>query len=99
MELKEIILALKSTTKETGLEISDEVLFDASIRIYNSQNIKSEKKESFEVKATEKQIELLYKLGADFNAETITKREAMDLIKGLVPEKKEKKPYKSYYKK
>ena len=95
MELKEIILGLKSTAKETGLEISDETIFDCAIRVYNSGNIKESK--PIEEKATEKQVKLLYKLNADFNEETITKREAMDLITQLMeklPKKKE-----NYFKK
>lgn len=90
MELKEIILGLKLTAKETGLEISDETIFDCAVRIYNSGNIKGIA--PTEEKATEKQVKLLYKLNADFNEETITKREAMDLITQLMekfPKKKE----------
>lgn len=88
MELKEIIFALKTTAKETGLQISDEMILDCAVRIYNSGS-RTEKKDD---KATEKQIKLLYKLDADFNEETITKREAMDLITKLMeklPKKKE----------
>lgn len=42
-------------------------------------------------KASEKQIETLYKLNADFNAETITAQEAFKLIGELLDKQKESK--------
>lgn len=45
-------------------------------------------------KASEKQIETLYKLNADFNAETITAQEAFKLISELLEKQKESKKQK-----
>ena len=96
MELKEIIFALKTTAKETGLQISDEMILDCAVRIYNSGS-RTEKKD--DEKATEKQIKLLYKLEADFNEETITKREAMDLITKLMESRPKKNNKENYFRK
>jgi len=88
-DLIDIIKALKKTRADERLKVSDEVLFQEAVRIFNTRFITNKKKKSDSEPATEKQIDLLYKLNADFNAETITKEEAKKLISKLL-EKEEK---------
>jgi len=87
MELKEIIQAILLTKKELNLDFSDDTLLDCSTRIYNSQNAIFRKSQEKEIDRGERaslaQINLLYKLNADFNADTITKHQAYNLIKKL----------------
>jgi len=73
--LQEIITALKQIRTDTKTKVSDEVLWDSAVRIFNSQNIKSNK----ESPATEKQKKFLKSLNVKFN-DNITKKQAKELI-------------------
>lgn len=83
-DLKDIVTALQLVRDQTKLKVDDNILFDGAIRIFNSPRMikKDSSKEYSKIdeKATQKQIDLLYKLGIDFNAETIMKKEASVLI-------------------
>ena len=87
-KLIKIITELKEVRTKTKSKVSDEMVFDCSIRIYNSEQIESHKSNRqsspTQEKASKEQINLLYKLNADFNAETITKKEAWNLTNKLM---------------
>jgi len=101
----DIIKALKIARETEKLEVSDDMLFDCAVRIHNSQNITTHRqgnnpfkesdgtRSSFQPRtpATKKQIDTLYRLNANFDAETITKYEAMEILSRMLPVKKEKK--------
>jgi len=87
-ELKIIINKLKEIRTETQSKVSDEMVWDTGVRIYNSQqNLKSrqgsEKKSSNQTQgqtlASDKQKKLLSQLKVKFD-ETLTKQEATKLI-------------------
>lgn len=90
MKLKEIIIDLKELRTEERLKVSDEVLFDAGVRIFNSQNIRQGSKNisSFQQTtatpksgpATEKQKNLLKKLKWKGDYNQLTKIKAMEEI-------------------
>ncbi len=101
-ELLKIIEELRDVIKQQQMNISDDVLFRESctfLRGILAQRAKetsnpiryTEKDRKIPEKATEPQIDLLYRLNADFNAETITKKQAFELIKKLKEEKDGKK--------
>lgn len=79
-----LIEALDNVCKHRRLKVSDDCLLEQAVKIHLSDLI-SEQKSSGKTseKASQKQIDLLYKLNANFNAETITKSEAHKLIKEL----------------
>ena len=97
MQLKDIIKALKITRTEETLKVTDEVLFEQAVKIYLSEKINESKKENIKAinnkkefkemfgqnknPATQKQIDLLYKLDVGFDAKKITKQEAKELIR------------------
>ena len=87
-KIDNIIDSLRELVDAKDMEVSDEVILDQAIRIYLSNKISKEKKSGDDEKASEKQINLLYKLNADFNKELITKKEAKKLIEQLLKEKK-----------
>ncbi|HDK42068.1 MAG TPA: hypothetical protein ENG87_01710 [Candidatus Pacearchaeota archaeon] len=89
-DLKDIIISLKQLRTEEKLKVSDEILFQESVRIFNTRFIKDYKKDKIE-QATQKQLDLLYKLDVDFNAENITKQEAKELIKKTLKKQNEKR--------
>lgn len=90
-DLKNIILEIiKYRSKE--FNPSDDIILDCATRIFNSQNAIFRKKPyveglanptTKEEKASAAQINLLYNLEADFDADKITKKEAYHLIKKL----------------
>lgn len=96
-ELKAIIKELKNLCVSEGLNVSPDILFDASVRIYNSNSIHKQGKISnkftpltepfINSPATQKQIDTLYKLNADFDAKTITKDHASEIISRYLPQK------------
>ncbi len=98
-DLKDIIIALKQLRTEEKLKVSDEILFQESVRIFNTRFIQDNRQGNYSKKelgkssppATQKQLELLYKLDVDFNAENITKQEAKELIKKTLKEQNERK--------
>jgi len=103
-ELKEIINEINEIGKEFNLKFTDDKILDIAGRIFNTkliQNYKQEKINNISLNkqkeftnqkpnslATPKQIETLYKLNADFNAEKITKKEASLLLSKLLPKRK-----------
>jgi len=84
--LQEIITALKQIRTDTKTKVSDEVLWDSAVRIFNSQNIKSNE----ESPATERQKKFLKSLNVKFD-DNITKRQAKELIDKALKESKKKK--------
>ena len=83
MDLASEIEKLKEIVKKSGLNISDDVLLQEAGRNYRQSLIPNKKPTETIKKATKPQIDLLYKLNADFDAKTITKQEASDLISKL----------------
>lgn len=93
MELKNIIQDVIKIKEELKLNFSDDTLLDCSTRIYNSQNAiyrKNQEDKTYDnkkvdtgEKASVAQINLLYKLNATFDPDTITKHEAYNLIRKL----------------
>ncbi|MFW5895564.1 MAG: hypothetical protein ACOCT9_02350 [archaeon] len=81
----QIIKELKKIRTETTTKVSDELIWDSAIRIYNSENMnknnqKNKNSETREMKkATEKQKDFMKKLGIKFD-EDITSKEAGILI-------------------
>ena len=79
------LLELRSR-KDTPLVFDDNMLLDCAVRIYNSEMINEKKFVSSNnpsnknILATEKQIHYLCKNNIDHNAETLTKKEAFDMI-------------------
>jgi hypothetical protein len=103
-ELKLIIKKIKEYEKELGLDFTDDKVLETSGRIFNTKFIQNHRQEKLnksdspkdlqskpKTPATPKQIETLYRLDADFNAETISKQEAYYLLKELLPNKKLKR--------
>jgi len=80
IELKELIQKLKELRTEEKLKISDEILFDAAMRLHISNNISNQKKPKLDNKATEKQINIMKKLNISFN-ELTTIEDAQRKIK------------------
>ena len=87
IDLKDIIKSLKKLRTDEKIKVSDEILFQESVRIFNTRFIQENKKNyqgnkqnNSSDSATDKQKDLLYKLDVDFNAETISKQEAKQLI-------------------
>jgi hypothetical protein len=94
-ELKNIIREIQSYKNSLSLNnLSDDMILDCSVRIFNSQNIESNhnpKKESQtnqEILATAKQINLLKKLKYKGDISTITKKEASALIDEMMQSRK-----------
>ena len=83
--LQEIITALKQIRTDTKTKVSDEVLWDSAVRIFNSQNIKSNE----ESPATERQKKFLKSLNVKFN-DNITKKQAKELIYKALDERRKK---------
>ncbi len=89
--LKKIISELSLIRELYHLHNDDNNLFDCAVRIYNSENISINKnnfskgndgvKKEINKKASKKQINLLCELNADFDADTVTYKEADKLIK------------------
>lgn len=82
--LDEILEGLMFIRAKVGLKTSDDILWDSGVRIFNAQSIKGISKpveKEKEELATDRQKEFLLKNNIDFNAESITKRTAFDLIK------------------
>jgi len=82
--LQEIITALKQIRTDTKTKVSDEVLWDSAVRIFNSQNINRKGVNDFKP-ATTKQKDFLKTLGVEFN-ENISRLEAKRLIKNKLDE-------------
>ena len=85
--LNEIIKDLKKLRTDERLKVSDEVLFDAGVRIYNSKNIrqgyKSQSQNNATIKstlATEPQKKLLKKLKWKGDFDSLTKIKAIEEI-------------------
>jgi hypothetical protein len=93
-ELKNIIKEIQSYKNSLSLNnLSDDMILDCSVRIFNSQNIESNhtKKESQtnqEILATPKQINLLKKLKYKGDFSQITKKEASALIDEMMQGRK-----------
>lgn len=82
-DLKNILKELIRIRLELDLnELQDNVLFDAGVRIFNSQKINFEKKDNSEELATSKQLFFLKKQGIEI-PEGLTKREAITMIKEI----------------
>jgi len=86
--LKRIIQELKQIRTEERLKINDEILFEQAIDIFISRSIQNHKENKQLERATQKQLDLLFKLDVNFNAETITKQEAKELITKELSKKK-----------
>lgn len=86
-EFKDIVRELKKFCINEELNVSPDVLFDCATRIYNSGHINNKQSEPKEELATQKQVDTLYKLNVNFNAETITKKDASELIGRMLPKK------------
>lgn len=87
-ELKNIINKLKEIRTETQSKVSDEMVWDTGVRIYNSQqNLKSKQgsektlpsQPPNQILASDKQKKLLKQLKVKFD-DTLTKKEATKLI-------------------
>jgi len=87
-ELKNIINKLKEIRTETQSKVSDEIVWDTGVRIYNSQqNLKSKQGSEktspiqplSQILASDKQKKLLKQLKVKFD-DTLTKKEATKLI-------------------
>jgi hypothetical protein len=94
-ELKNIIREIQSYKNSLSLNnLSDDIILDCSVRIFNSQNIESNhntKKESQtnqEILATPKQVNLLKKLRYKGDFSNITKKEASALIDEMMQSRK-----------
>ena len=88
-QLDKIIADLREVKDFNELNISDDLLFDCSVRIMLSQNIQANKEKNMqkmnpnsnkEEPATEPQKSLLRTQGKSFSQD-ITKKQASDLIK------------------
>lgn len=90
-KFKEIIISIKELRK-LGLEFDDNLLLDSATKIYNTEIINESKNTLFKYTpreerrlvsppATDKQIHYLCKNNIDHNAETLTKKQAFELIK------------------
>ena len=89
-ELKQTIEILKTVVCESELRVSDECIFIQACTFMRTPKESSNGNQGLE-KATEKQIDFLCKLNADFDADKITKKEAKSLIDKLVKERGKKK--------
>ena len=85
-KFQEIVESLKKLRVTPGnpLNFDDNMLLDCATRIYNSESINSPKEiggrgNTIE-KATKKQIDWLAQHDVNHNAETLTKKEAHELI-------------------
>lgn len=93
--LKEILNEAIKIRKELNLKTSDDVLWDSSVRIFNSQNAnykKSYRKSDPNELATDKQKYFLKQNKYNGDLNSLTKIEASRLIKEL----KEKQDYPDY---
>lgn len=81
-ELKDIIKEIQSYKTKLNLRnISDDIILDCSVRIFNSNNIKSKKEDKPNQNlATEKQKSLLKKFKYSGDISNLTKKEASVLI-------------------
>ena len=91
MELKDVVFSLKTIRTEHNLNFSDKTLIEQAVKIFvtgeiNEKDSKSNKTSS-NTKPTEKQLKFLYNANVDFNAETITRKEASQLIDKVMKEK------------
>lgn len=83
--MKEIIEMLKQACKETNLTVSQDMILDCAVRIYNTKSIdhKNTAQNNISQKqiqeATEKQKNMLNTLGIKFD-KNISKQEAYQLI-------------------
>lgn len=95
-KLKEIIEELKKIRNETKIKLSDNVLFENAVKIYNTQYIQNSNKipfknkpdENIEEPATDKQKNYLEKLGYEGKADMLSKEEAKQLIKEYIENQK-----------
>lgn len=92
-DLKDIVRELKKVRREEELNnLSDDVLFDCAIRIFNSQNIQRDRPKEIPststhqilVLASDKQINMLIRLGYKGDTSNLSRREATGLIKELL---------------
>jgi hypothetical protein len=82
-ELKNILRELQSYKKLLNLNISDDMILDCSVRIFNSMNINKDRKETMpekEDKITDKQKSMLKRLNYKGDCSVLTKKEASILI-------------------
>lgn len=87
-KLKQIIKDLKGVCEETELIPSDDILFDCSVRILNTNLIQDNRQGNrkplhpfpIDILATEKQINLLKRLGLKLDYSKLTKQEAFKII-------------------
>jgi len=77
-------------TEQGYLILNYNTLFSESCSCYRGEQVGKEK-EIKNSKPTKKQLDLLFKLDADFNAEKITFEEAKVLIKEILKKRNEKK--------
>lgn len=89
-ELKKLLENLSDTVSETGLRVTDECIFIQACTFMRTPN-NTLPPTSTPEKASDKQKDFLYKLNADFDANTITKKDAKTLIDRLVKERGKKK--------
>jgi hypothetical protein len=86
--LKLILKECIEIRKELKLKVTDDLLWDTSVRIFNSQNFKEpEKKDWKNDKVTEKQLAFLKKNGYNGN-DDMTKLEASILIDEVIKQGK-----------
>lgn len=89
-ELKFIIKEIQSYKTNLNLKnLSDDMILDCSVRIFNSNNIESKKENKSDKKpniipATEKQKKLLRKLKYDGDLDSLSVKEASMLIDKLM---------------
>lgn len=103
-KLKQIVQDFQEIKKETKLkELSDDMLFDCAVRVFNSSNINNSKSNNFtkpgpaptnnidnKALATENQISYLKRLKVKI-PDGLTKLEAIGLIDQAVKDSKNKK--------
>lgn len=90
-ELKQTIDILKEVVLDSQLRVSDDVLFVQACTFMRTPKESSNGNVGVSDKATQKQIDFLCKLNADFDSDKITKKEAKNLIDKLVKERGKKK--------
>ena len=99
-ELNNILKSLQEITSENGLvNLTDDCLFEQTIKIYLSEKIQESKKENIkemkkpkEPSATDKQLYVLRKLKIDI-PESLTKLEASKIINENLKQKTNKGEY------
>ena len=61
-EIGPILSELKQVVKSKKMRVSDDLLFDVSVRIFNSRNIEEQKQKSKNGSASERQLNFICKL-------------------------------------